>query len=298
MNYYEILGVDKTDSPEKIKEAYRKLAREHHPDVSPESEDRFKEINQAHEVLSDEAKRREYDRTLDGPQTPFPFPFPFGRDGGIVIEFQNVRRNTSIRAEVELELNEILTGTNRHLEYRRMITCETCSGLSKVDGETCSSCNGMGLITETVSQDIEFPPGCHKGPIVIQGMGNREIHAIPAGDLVVLARTKQDQKLAFRGDVVIWTEIADPITMLLGDKFEFESPFGEKIPVEITGSRDFPTQTILPNAGLPLIFGLKEPRADLVLRFIPRFPDDLTEEQMEILGSYMKSRKQVESKLE
>lgn len=297
MNHYETLGVDRGASQDEIKKAYRKLARELHPDVSPDSEDAFKGVNEAYSVLSDEGRRKDYDRTLDGPGVPFPFPFPFpfGREGRVVIEVQTPKRNRSIRADVELGLEEILNGTKRRLDYRRMNTCVTCNGLSTVEGETCGTCGGRGVITEDVSQEIEFPPGCHKGPVIVGEMGNREIHAAPAGDLVAFARTKPDPRLAFNGDVVIWTTTLDPVDMLLGGRIELKGPFGETLAIEIGGSKDFPMQVILSNAGLPLLFGMKEPRADLVLRFVPRFPDDLTEGQLEILRSYAESRRQVES---
>lgn len=292
MNFYETMGVSKDASQDEIKSVYRKLAREHHPDISPESEERFKDITEAYNTLSDPEARRKYDLSLGGP-TPFGFP----NESQVFVTFHR-RSNTSIRAEIELGLPEILRGTKRTLEFRRLESCDACNGLGAADGKQCEECKGRGAIVKEASQEIELPPGCHKGTIMVSGMGNREIHANPPGDLIISVRTRPDPNVVYRGDMVIWTTWADPVLMLLGGKLEKESPFGETVAIDLEGSRTSPSQIIIQNAGLPLFFGLSEPRADLVVRVVPMFPDDLTEEQRGVLEQYLSSRMQVESTTE
>jgi len=167
-DYYEILGVEKTANQEKIKSAFRNLARKYHPDVNkePDAEERFKEINEAFMVLSDEEKRSVYDRfgheglrsaggmpdwnTID----PFEiFEQFFGGFGGFSTR---QRRNSPRRGEdlyysITLEFGETATGVDRKLEITRDEVCERCSGNGAEPGtnaETCSTCKGRGEVRQ------------------------------------------------------------------------------------------------------------------------------------------------------
>lgn len=164
---YEVLGVARGASKDDIKAAYRKLARQHHPDVNPgnpEAEERFKEISEAYNVLSDDDKRAQYDRfgSTDGvPQDPF-----FGGGGidlGDIFETffgggqsqQSRRRRTGrdgqdVRAEISLSYHEVLTGVEREFKYQRLAACDDCSGTGAAGGskpETCANCGGTGQVT-------------------------------------------------------------------------------------------------------------------------------------------------------
>jgi molecular chaperone DnaJ len=160
-DYYEILGVPRDASPDDIKRAYRSLARETHPDVngsSPDAEERFKELGEAYAVLGDPDKRRRYDLHGSADASDFGFAdgFPdifeifnqaFGFSGGR--HAANFGRD--LQYEVEIELEEVLTGAGRKIELTRQVHCETCHGSGAKPGSTpatCSTCQGAGRVRQ------------------------------------------------------------------------------------------------------------------------------------------------------
>jgi len=172
-DYYQVLGVSRNASQEDIKRAFRQLAREHHPDVNAdkhEAEARFKEINEAYQVLSDPEKREVYDhyghQGLDqrfGPdfggftdfggfQDIFDMFFGAGGGGGSTTRTRPAaERGNDLRCDVELTLEESARGVERSVRFRRMETCETCGGSGALPGsqpETCSLCHGSGQVRQ------------------------------------------------------------------------------------------------------------------------------------------------------
>jgi molecular chaperone DnaJ len=171
-DYYEVLGVSRTVSQEEIKVAFRKLARQYHPDVnkSPDAEEKFKEINEAFMVLSDTEKRSIYDRygheglrsTGGMPDWNTVDPFEifeqfFGGMGGMGgFGSSRTRRNSPRRGEdlfysVTLEFEEAASGLDRELEITRDEVCERCNGSGAEPGTspvTCSTCQGRGEIRQ------------------------------------------------------------------------------------------------------------------------------------------------------
>lgn len=169
-DYYEILGVARSASPEEIKKAYRKVAVKYHPDKNPDNkaaEEKFKEAAEAYEVLSSAEKKQQYDRFghagVDGPGggggagmnmddifSQFsdvfgggsPFEGFFGQGRG-----QRVRRGTDLRIKLKLSLREIAEGIEKKIKIKRHIACDSCGGNGAKDGTaiaTCSNCNGTG----------------------------------------------------------------------------------------------------------------------------------------------------------
>jgi len=155
MDYYEVLGVSPDASAEDIKQAYKRLARQYHPDISKEHEEKFKRITEAYNVLSSPEKRREYDLRRSGfGGFGGEFNFPFG---DINIFVDNVFRsffvdfaqrgkniNTDIKYFLDIELNDLLYGKNGVIIYERKVGCSSCKGLGGDVGD-CIFCNGRGL---------------------------------------------------------------------------------------------------------------------------------------------------------
>ena len=174
-DYYGILGVRRDAGPEEIKKAYRRLARELHPDVNPDPalQERFKEVTQAYEVLSDPEKKQMYDLGGDpfaragagGPgfgTAGFPFSDimdAFFGGGGAAPRGPRSRarrgRNATIR--VDLDLAECAFGTTRELVVDTAVVCPTCSGEGTAPGThpvTCDVCNGRGEISQVTRSFI------------------------------------------------------------------------------------------------------------------------------------------------
>src|SRR5690606_4857001 len=147
-DYYEILGVDRHASPQELKKAYRRLAMEYHPDrnPSPDAAEKFKEINEAYEVLSDPEKRPLYDRSahagVDGARGSRPQGFEgfstFEGFGDIFDAFcggsargrrrRGPARGSDLRYNLRLTFEEAVFGTEKEIEYTRLERCDHCRG--------------------------------------------------------------------------------------------------------------------------------------------------------------------------
>ncbi|WP_431277206.1 molecular chaperone DnaJ [Leifsonia poae] len=163
-DHYEVLGVDRTATPDEIKKAYRRLARELHPDVNPSADaaERFKLVTHAYDVLSDPQQRQQYDI---GPQPGFGgggadfggfgdiFETFFGGGGTSRGPKSRRERGQDALLRVEVDLDEVIFGTHRDLEVDTAIVCETCNGSCCQPGTapvTCDICHGTGSIQRSV----------------------------------------------------------------------------------------------------------------------------------------------------
>jgi molecular chaperone DnaJ len=170
-DYYAILGVRKDAPPEDIKRAYRRLARQLHPDVNPDAEtqERFKEITAAYEVLSDPSKRQLYDMGGDplSASGNSGFGAGFGGLGDIMDAFfggtgsrgprSRVRQGNDALIHVEIDLVEAVFGANRELNVETAVVCSTCTGAGTAPGthpETCEVCKGRGEISQVTRSFI------------------------------------------------------------------------------------------------------------------------------------------------
>lgn len=164
-DYYEILGVPRDATPDQLKKAYRRLAREYHPDVNKEAgaEEKFKQINEAYEILSDEDKRARYDRLGHaGVQTNggasdfggFGFGFEdifesfFGGQRGSTAR-NRPQRGQDLHYNLKITFQEAVFGCEKEIEIMRHETCPTCQGSGSKPGTSpvrCSQCGGAGEV--------------------------------------------------------------------------------------------------------------------------------------------------------
>jgi molecular chaperone DnaJ len=166
-DYYEVLGINKDASQEEIKKAFRQLAKKHHPDINPgnkESEEKFKEINEAFQVLSNQEKRQQYDQLGHSAFRPGDFSGSdnfnfedlfrgFGFDN-LFKDFQGFGRNkrnrpsegNDLRYDVEITLEDAFNGLTKKIEFSNFVNCSSCNGFGakQEDLKDCSSCNGSG----------------------------------------------------------------------------------------------------------------------------------------------------------
>lgn len=164
-NYYEILGVDRDADAKTIKAAYRKLAKEYHPDVNPnnpEAESKFKEISEAYSVLSDVDKKMQYDQfgSVGAGIPGYGGSDPFQDDifQHIFNPFHNVgrqqpRKNSDVVISVSLSLGDLFSSVQKTINYNVIQSCKDCKGEGGFDKRTCSVCNGQGQV-----QHVERTP--------------------------------------------------------------------------------------------------------------------------------------------
>jgi molecular chaperone DnaJ len=169
-DYYELLGVTRDASPEEMKKAYRKLARELHPDTNPDpaATERFKEIAVAYETLSDPERRQRYDMFGDQPGAGGASGFdPFGGGGGLGDIFDaffggaggspfgggrrpgGPPRGADLEVAVDIEFTEAVFGVSHELSVRVPVTCSTCTGSGAKEGTApsrCDQCGGTGQV--------------------------------------------------------------------------------------------------------------------------------------------------------
>lgn len=172
-DYYEVLGVNKNATDEEIKRAYRKKAKECHPDLHPDDKgavERFKELNEANEVLSDPDKRARYDRYgfedpmagMGGGGNPFAGGFDFGMgdifdqlfNGGMgrSSRSQGPVQGNDLRYELRITFDEAAKGCEKSFEIFRNELCDTCHGTGAKPGTspvTCAACKGTGQIRQS-----------------------------------------------------------------------------------------------------------------------------------------------------
>ena len=168
--YYEILSLERTASSDEVKRAYRRMAMKHHPDRNPDNpqaETSFKEAAEAYEVLSDTDRRRAYDqfghdglrsrpghdfRTMHVEDIFSMFEDIFGgMGGGQRRRGSRSARGLDLETQVELTLEEVLTGAETEVSFARLDVCETCSGSGARPGSTpvtCSACGGNGQVEQ------------------------------------------------------------------------------------------------------------------------------------------------------
>lgn len=300
-DYYQILGVPRTATADEIKKAYRKLARQHHPDNNPgnkQAEAKFKEINEANEVLSDPDKRRKYDQLGSQWQQ-------YERMGGQPGGFDWSQWTTG----QSVDLNDLFGGSGGFSDFFTQIF----GGMGGVGGRRGASTRGpargrdydhpvdidlreaysgvtLSLQKDGQKLEVKIPPGVKTGSRVrVAGQGGEGQAGGAAGDLYLVVNVKPDAVFERSGDDLKVTVTADLYTLVLGGEVTVPTMLGEaklKIPPETQPGRVFR----LRGQGMPQ---LRDPHnhGDLLVKVQVALPTHLTETEKKLFRQLADQRR-------
>lgn len=251
-DYYKILGVAEFESAENIKSAYRKLARKWHPDVAGNTEDvisRFKEINEAYEILSNTVKKEEYDRARrfysyakEGSKTQtkqqetytsrpnqeedkrgFYFTWEdFLAKRKRETNYRNdtasqPKRGEDIHTDIEISVFEAMSGVTKTINMLQTQTCPKCRGKRFVNGGFCSHCNGKGEETNYKKFTVKIPADVKDGSkIRLAGEGKASLDGGKNGDLYITVHIKATQSYKTEGLNILKNIPITPSEAVLG----------------------------------------------------------------------------------
>jgi DnaJ-class molecular chaperone len=259
-DYYDTLEVPRGATEEEIRKSYRKLARKYHPDVNRNdkaAEEKFKEINEAYQVLSDAEKRKRYDQLganwkAGSDFTPPPgaagagagtgfrdysdifgaeregdgfsdfFESLFGRRGG-GRERTSRQRGQNVTAEITLTLEEAHHGGTRTISFQATQTCPECGGSGRKDAKVCPKCHGAGTVQTPRNFEVKIPAGIRNGSMIrLSGQGEPGSGGAPAGDLLLQVQIEPHRLFRLVGDDNV--EIEFPVA-------PWEAALGTKVQV-------------------------------------------------------------------
>lgn len=303
-SFYEILGVARGASDKEVRSAYRKLARRYHPDVNPNdtsAEERFKEIQGAYDVLSDEESRKKYDKYGDRWEHAdqieemerqraqagfggggFSFEGGFGDlDLGSVfggIFGGGPRRGQDIETPAEITLEEAAAGTTRTVSLQGAEPCATCGGNGAVANARCHACGGAGETPRPRRLEVKAPPGVRTGSRVrVAGEGRPGRGGGPPGDLYLLITVLPHARFERNGDDLT-VEVPVPyLDAVLGGEIEVPTLTGRvmlTIPPLTQNGRRFR----LTGKGMPVL-GRSDRHGDLFARVSVVLPEQLSESE-------------------
>jgi len=289
-DYYNILGVSRSATESEIKQAYRKLARQHHPDVNPgdkSAEERFKQINEAYEVLSDKEKRRKYDKYGDQWQYADQFEkvrqqsgWNFSPGGGRVYFseedvgsiFDDLFRGFGARA------GRPQPRKGRDIEFPLEVTLEEAySGTTR----TLNMADGKRL-------EVKIPPGVKEGSRVrISGKGAEGYGGVK-GDLYLVTSVRPHRRFHRHGDD-LYVDVSVPLAVaMLGGEAKVDTPKGSKLSLKIPPETQNGRTFRLKGQGMPHLGNSS--KGDLLARVKVVLPTKLTEEERELFRKLSRLR--------
>jgi len=256
-DYYKILGVTEFDNTDCIKQAYRKLARKYHPDVSGDSAEallRFKEINEAYEILSNRVKKEEYDRArrfynyaqsnksaqtsytkASNPNTKTETKkYNFNWEEFLSKKykennFKNTQSKTPIKGDdihtdLEITVFEALSGVTKTINMLRTQSCPKCQGRKFANGQTCPHCSGTGIKSEYKKFTVKIPQEIkNQSKIRLAGEGNQGINGGKNGDLYITVHIKDNPEYKTEGLNIYKILPISPFEAVLGANIKFNT---------------------------------------------------------------------------
>jgi DnaJ-class molecular chaperone len=284
-DYYQILGVPKNATEKEIKAAYRKLARKWHPDANPNdkeaAEEKFKEIQEAYEVLGDPEKRKKYDalgkdwkRAADQAEQQqtrrTTFGGDFGGDG-----FSDFFE-TFIEGSIEVSLRDAYVGGTKTVSLELDDVCPTCGGTGVVQRRICPTCHGTGRITTTKTLEVRIPRGVRDGQrLRLVGQGGRGSHGGPSGDLYLTVHVQEDPTFERVGDDLSVEVPVSAYDLVLGGEVRVPTMTGN-VQMRVPPGTQNEQLLRLPGKGMPKQGG---GYGDEYVRVIARLPQKLSEQE-------------------
>ncbi len=328
-DYYEVLGVARNASDKEIRQAYRRLARKYHPDVNPgdkTAEQKFKEVQEAYDVLSDKEKREQYDRfghawkyagrTASGQSTQgrpggtrqAPFAdFDFGDlrtgpgdafgDLGSIFErlfgrgtttTRRARRGEDLEQPVEITLEEAYHGTSRVIQVETAEPCAQCDGTGVAQRGPCPACEGLGSVRRSKRLEVKIPAGVDQGSRVrVAGEGGPGLGGGARGDLYLTVSVRPHALYERKGDD-LYSEIAVPLTLaVLGGEVEVPTLKG-KVSLRIPPETQNGRIFRLGGRGMPHLKG--DGFGDLYVKVKVVLPTGLTPRERELFEELRRLR--------
>jgi DnaJ-class molecular chaperone len=330
-DYYKILGVARGASADDIKKAFRKLARKYHPDVNPgdkRAEEKFKEINEAYEVLADPEKRKKYDTlgpnwqeqfgsgygfpgsrrtrtTYGGRNSQFDFDSNFsdffetlfgGTNRGTAGARSNgvrddMRRRTgdNIEQPVEVTLQEAYMGGTRTFNIQSTEVCPTCQGTGEIGSKVCSTCSGQGAVPRNKRIQVKIPAGVDTGSkIRVASEGQPGIGGGPRGDLFLVISVKPDVLFERKGDDLYTDVEVELVKAMLGGEAAVPTPDGRRLVLKIPPETQNNSTFRLAGKGMPKLRA--EGSGNLYARVKVMLPMHLSTEERELFEKLARSR--------
>jgi len=353
-DYYQTLGVDRSASGDEIKKAYRKLARDHHPDVNPddpEAEARFKELAKAYEVLSDPEARSRYDRFGSDDSVNFGDPFGQGGMGGLNDLFDvffggqgpfggsgggggrqrggGPPQGETLQVVATLDFTDAVFGCEHEVSVVTAVTCDDCTGTGAAPGsssQTCVECAGSGetrsvrqtllgqIVSATVCRrcggegrivpdpcptcggqgrqkvernyTVSVPAGVDRGTVLrLTGRGAVGTRGGPPGDLYIKIDVRPHDRFERQGFDLVHTMPISMTQAALGHHMTYETLDGPEDMVIPKGTQSGRVLR-LRKRGVPH----GSSRGDLLVQVTVTTPQELTEEQEELLEKFAANR--------
>ncbi len=322
-DYYQILGVPKNAPEKDIKSAYRKLARKWHPDANPssakEAEERFKEIQEAYEVLGDPEKRGKYDvlgsdwqqaarqaeqqrRYRNSQSETFNFSnFGEGAGGGagpsgfsdfFDMFFSGIgKRNTAqtagfsqrgqdLETTIKLSLRDVYDGGKKSVSLQVEDVCPRCRGTGTLRGSLCANCHGTGRLLQTKKFEVTIPKGIVEGQrIRLASQGGSGIAGGPNGDLFLVVKLLDDPTYRRKGDDLYIDLPVNIYDLVLGNEVKVPTMSGQ-VAMTVPAGTQNNRLLRLSGRGMPKV--RNGGAGDLYVRLIGQLPTDLTDKERKL----------------